>query len=371
MSESDEEPERLENQDPNFEEDFGGKEWPFSGKRGPDEIPLPTGAACVKINDVSGGLSEKFRDFSFGGQGDQLPAIPGIFVDGVGPVPVPLWEERAQRLIEKCEKSPFGHNIGTKMDENVRKSWELQPDHVQFRNPMWKTGMEKMAATIADRLGYKDIPLHCVLYKLLVYGEGGHFLKHQDTEKKDGMIATLVVQPPSLHEGGDLECGNSTLVSVFFSKFFSRVKEKHAVVLDIAKLVRKFAWGVIGKALLEALICVDWNQDDIYVMQTTLAVVRALERGQAQQDLLSFAVGKAESLPDDRLISSRSLEELWRLVLSDSDDGILSTLSRKFERMNPRLSAPAVEIFSRYLRDNHLPEERRALLVAILSCHSG
>ncbi|KAE9032025.1 hypothetical protein PR002_g9397 [Phytophthora rubi] len=204
MSESDEEPERLENQDPNFEEDFGGKEWPFSGKRGPDEIPLPTGAACVKINDVLGGLSEKFRDFSFGGQGDQLPAIPGIFVDGVGPVPVPLWEERAQRLIEKCEKSPFGHNMGTKMDENVRKSWELQPDHVQFRNPMWKTGMEKMAATIADRLGYKDIPLHCVLYKLLVYGEGGHFLKHQDTEKKDGMIATLVVQPPSLHEGGDL-----------------------------------------------------------------------------------------------------------------------------------------------------------------------
>ncbi|KAE9034844.1 hypothetical protein PR001_g9562 [Phytophthora rubi] len=146
------------------------------------------------------------------------------------------------------------------------------------------------------------------------------------------------------------ECGNSTLVSVFFSNFFSRVKEKHAVVLDIAKLVRKFAWGVIGKALLEAPICVDWNQDDIYVMQTTLAVVRALERGQAQQDLLSFAVGKAESLPDDRLISSRSLEELWRLVLSDSDDGILSTLSRKFERMNPRLSAPAVEIFSRYLK---------------------
>ncbi|KAE9032028.1 hypothetical protein PR002_g9398 [Phytophthora rubi] len=71
-------------------------------------------------------------------------------------------------------------------------------------------------------------------------------------------------------------------------------------------------------------------------MQTTLAVVRALERGQAQQDLLSFAVGKAESLPDDRLILSRSLEELWRLVLSDSDDGILSTLSRKFERMNPK-----------------------------------
>ncbi|KAE9179052.1 hypothetical protein PF005_g23834 [Phytophthora fragariae] len=39
---------------------------------------------------------------------------------------------------------------------------------------------------------------------MLIYGEGGHFVKHQDTEKEDGMIATLVVQLPSSHEGGDL-----------------------------------------------------------------------------------------------------------------------------------------------------------------------
>ncbi|KAE9270137.1 hypothetical protein PF008_g30688 [Phytophthora fragariae] len=201
---SDDEREELFNQDPDLKEDFGGKEWPFSGKGGLDEIPVPTGAACTKISNVLGRASEHSGDFSFGGQADQLPAVPGIFVDGVGPVPVPLWEERAQRLIEKSQKSPFGHNMDTKMDENVRKSWELQPDHVQFKNPLWKAGIDKMALTIADRLGYKDIPLQCVLYKLLVYGEGGHFLKHQDTEKEDGMIATLVVQPPSLHEGGDL-----------------------------------------------------------------------------------------------------------------------------------------------------------------------
>ncbi|KAK1945972.1 hypothetical protein P3T76_003020 [Phytophthora citrophthora] len=44
----------------------------------------------------------------------------------------------------------------------------------------------------------------CILYKLLVYEEGGHFVKHQDTKKEEGMIATLVIQSPSLHEGGDL-----------------------------------------------------------------------------------------------------------------------------------------------------------------------
>ncbi|EGZ22716.1 hypothetical protein PHYSODRAFT_252137 [Phytophthora sojae] len=189
MSDSDER-EVLYDQDPDLEEDFGEKDWPFAGKGDLDDVPAPTGAACTKISNVLGGASEHLGDFSFGGQADLLPPVPSLFVNGVGPVPVPLWEERALKLIDKCAKSPFGHNMDTKLDESVRKSWQLAPD--------------QMAVAIADRLGYKGIPLQCVLFKLLVYGEGGHFVKHQDTEKEDGMIATLVVQPPSLHEGGDL-----------------------------------------------------------------------------------------------------------------------------------------------------------------------
>ncbi|KAE8904026.1 hypothetical protein PF005_g7449 [Phytophthora fragariae] len=203
MSDSDDR-EILYDQDPDLEEDFGTKAWPFAGKGDLDDVPAPTGAACIKMSNVLGGASEHSGDFSFGGQADQLPPIPGLFVDGVGPVPVPLWEERALKLIDKCDKSPFGHKMDTKLDESVRKSWQLAPDQVHFKNLTWQAGIDKMAVSIANRLGYKGIPLQCVLYKLLVYGEGGHFLKHQDTEKEDGMIATLVVQPPSLHEGGDL-----------------------------------------------------------------------------------------------------------------------------------------------------------------------
>ncbi|KAL4177175.1 hypothetical protein KRP22_002109 [Phytophthora ramorum] len=94
--------------------------------------------------------------------------------------------------------------MDTKMDENVRKSWQLGPDQVRFENVAWQNGLDKLVETVAERLGYKDTPLRCFLYKLLVYGEGGHFVKHQDTKTEDGMIATLVVQLPSSHEGGDL-----------------------------------------------------------------------------------------------------------------------------------------------------------------------
>uniref|UniRef100_K3WA42 Uncharacterized protein n=1 Tax=Globisporangium ultimum (strain ATCC 200006 / CBS 805.95 / DAOM BR144) TaxID=431595 RepID=K3WA42_GLOUD len=52
--------------------------------------------------------------------------------------------------------------------------------------------MDVLTVSIANRMGYDRIPLQCVPYKLL------------DTEKEDGMIATLVVQLPLTHKGDDL-----------------------------------------------------------------------------------------------------------------------------------------------------------------------
>lgn len=52
--------------------------------------------------------------------------------------------------------------------------------------------------------------LKAKIYKLLVYKQGGHFLKHQDTEKEKRMFGTLVVQLPSLHTGGELVVYDST-----------------------------------------------------------------------------------------------------------------------------------------------------------------
>jgi hypothetical protein len=48
------------------------------------------------------------------------------------------------------------------------------------------------------------------LYKMLVYTQGGHFVKHRDTEKEPNMFGTLIVHLPASHQGGDLvvsHCG--------------------------------------------------------------------------------------------------------------------------------------------------------------------
>ena len=39
---------------------------------------------------------------------------------------------------------------------------------------------------------------------MLVYGKGQFFLPHQDSEKDDAMVGTLVVSLPSAHTGGEL-----------------------------------------------------------------------------------------------------------------------------------------------------------------------
>jgi predicted 2-oxoglutarate/Fe(II)-dependent dioxygenase YbiX len=39
---------------------------------------------------------------------------------------------------------------------------------------------------------------------MLVYGKGQLFLPHQDSEKDDAMVDTLVVSLPSAHTGGEL-----------------------------------------------------------------------------------------------------------------------------------------------------------------------
>ncbi|KAJ3088460.1 hypothetical protein HK102_008693 [Quaeritorhiza haematococci] len=48
------------------------------------------------------------------------------------------------------------------------------------------------------------MPIELHLYKLLIYEPGGHFSRHRDTEKDDRMFATLVIQLPSVHQGGHL-----------------------------------------------------------------------------------------------------------------------------------------------------------------------
>ncbi|KAF8604765.1 hypothetical protein BDV93DRAFT_555196 [Ceratobasidium sp. AG-I] len=77
---------------------------------------------------------------------------------------------------------------------------------VRFTNPAWATYMEQAVKSVCTTLGVEaeaTMPKY-ELYKLLIYEEGSHFLPHVDSEKTDGMFATMVVLLPSYFEGGVL-----------------------------------------------------------------------------------------------------------------------------------------------------------------------
>ena len=46
-------------------------------------------------------------------------------------------------------------------------------------------------------LGCEDSQVEAEIYKLLLYEKGQHFLAHKDTEKVEGMFATMIVVLPA------------------------------------------------------------------------------------------------------------------------------------------------------------------------------
>ncbi|WP_042242452.1 2OG-Fe(II) oxygenase [Neochlamydia sp. S13] len=141
---------------------------------------------------------------TFTAHGTLQSLLPGLYIDNVGEISLPLRPEQAEQIMAECEQAPYGFKEETLIDTNVRNVWQLSPSALQFRNPDWQEALKKMCINIAKQLGLGDVTVECELYKLLLYGKGCFFLPHRDTEKIDNMFATLVISLPSPHEGGEL-----------------------------------------------------------------------------------------------------------------------------------------------------------------------
>eukprot|EP00947_MAST-08B_sp_MAST-8B-sp1_P006524 g6524.t1 len=128
--------------------------------------------------------------------------MPGLNVDGVGPIGLPLSVAQAAQLRGASEVAPFGHGHETKVDETVRKARQTDASKVHL-SAGWGAAVQQVAAKLVKKLGV-EAAVEARLYKLVLYEEGGFFSPHKDTEKEPGMFATLVVQLPALHEGGAL-----------------------------------------------------------------------------------------------------------------------------------------------------------------------
>ncbi len=140
-------------------------------------------------------------DFFVAGQAELL--APGIEVDDVGPIALPLLPAQARQLIKAASRAPYGRGADTVVDTRVRRTWQIEAGRVYVGGKHWPKTLAGIVARAAEGLGVEG-PVAAELYKLLVYDKGSFFVDHRDTEKSPGMFATLVIALPSRSTGGEL-----------------------------------------------------------------------------------------------------------------------------------------------------------------------
>ncbi|KAJ3374054.1 hypothetical protein GGF31_008270 [Allomyces arbusculus] len=173
------------------------------GNHAADQPVPPLQALTQAVAEIA--VAGNVESYSFGGRADALLAAPGLVIDGIGPIALPVVDAaQADKIKGVATEAPFGRDMDTLVDPAVRKSWQIEPSKVHLTHPHWTKGIEMLKTEIAAKLGCEGMQFDMPLYKFLLYEPGGHFVKHRDTEKHNRMFATVMLQLPSVHEGGEL-----------------------------------------------------------------------------------------------------------------------------------------------------------------------
>ncbi|HEY6314464.1 MAG TPA: hypothetical protein VIY52_27215, partial [Streptosporangiaceae bacterium] len=129
-------------------------------------------------------------------------------VEGFGQVRFPVTPAKARKLVGLGQPARFGRGEETLTDPDVRDTWEI-PRYL-VRAEWDDAALTDILTTVKDELELPNAAeLTADLHSLLVYETNQHFHAHQDSEKDDSMVGTLVVTLPSSYAGGELMVGHN------------------------------------------------------------------------------------------------------------------------------------------------------------------
>ena len=90
------------------------------------------------------------------------------------------------------------------MDTSVRDCRQIDSARIRLGGSAWPETFSGLLKAAAEGLGCPPERLDAQPYKLLIYETGGFFAAHRDTEKANGMVATLSLSLPVSGAGGEL-----------------------------------------------------------------------------------------------------------------------------------------------------------------------
>ncbi len=137
---------------------------------------------------------------------NQAPANAlSLEIKGLGLLKWPLTETCVRQLIALAQPAHFGWRDQTVLDKNVRDVWKISASEIRIEETEWNKTLHPVLETLRKDLGLpENSELQADLHDLLIYEPGQFFHPHQDSEKCNGMVATMVMVLPSAHTGGNL-----------------------------------------------------------------------------------------------------------------------------------------------------------------------
>lgn len=135
---------------------------------------------------------------------DRLGAFPdpGLFVDGVGPIPLPLYKTYTDALLEK--------GIG-----NYAEGWHLLDNSFKLENPAWDSYVVGQVEDVAKTLAMEG-PVGIGSCSLILHRaeETSSNMLRAYRKIACGSFATLTIVLPSQHEGGHIRVSHANRTEI-------------------------------------------------------------------------------------------------------------------------------------------------------------
>ena len=122
-----------------------------------------------------------------------LPFTPGLSIEGVGKISLPIIESQAKLL-----KSNSWHAN----DSSFHSVYQLDPNDVLIHNPQWETSLNKLLKVIASKIGVRPADISAQLDMLMYLEKGSSIDWCSNVEEDDQVIGSLLIQLPSIFTGG-------------------------------------------------------------------------------------------------------------------------------------------------------------------------
>lgn len=127
----------------------------------PFALPMPAEAASttdtLDLKDRLWNCLEVIGNGTFATSGElQNAANPGLAIDGIGRIGLPLTDRDAAEISKACHEAPFGKGSETMIDPSVRRTWELDPKQWDTCNPAFDQTLEEARRSIAEEFGILD-----------------------------------------------------------------------------------------------------------------------------------------------------------------------------------------------------------------------